>query len=166
VHAQILQLLRDLRDAKRVGLEVPQRAVPGKIGWKLRGPKRAESYSIVGIIDLDGDEQSDSARLHEMIKNVGGSIDNEVDEQGVLYVDGEISVDGQPSITEKTKFVVVGKIPDIVEQSDQDEIFTSLKIAGFYKDIEDQARAKGVRIISLTDFLRHIGYERIESPAE
>ena len=166
IHEQILQLLRDLREAKRVGLGGGRERPVPRTAWKLRGPKRAETYSIVGIIDLDGDDQSDSARLHEMIKNVGGSIDNEVDEQGVLHVDGAIPDDGRPRLTEKTKFVVVGKIPDIAERLSQDEIATALKIGGFYKDIEDQARAQGVRIIELKDFLRYIGYERVEGLAE
>jgi hypothetical protein len=158
-HEQILQLLRDLRDAKRVGQGAPRQQASPKAGWKLRGPKRAEVYSFVGLIDLDGDGTGNSDRLHELLKIIGSSIDNEVDEKGVLRIDGEIPDDGRPCITEKTKFVVVGTIPEFANSPDPEEIYTSLKIAGFYKDIEDQARAKGVRIIKLADFLRYIGYE-------
>jgi hypothetical protein len=35
-----------------------------------------------------------------------------------------------------------------------------LKIAEIYKEMGDQARAQGVRIVGLEDFLRYIGYER------
>ena len=117
----------------------------------------------MGIIDLDGDGEDDRARLRRVIEATGGSIDNEVDEQGVLRVDGRIPDDGKPCITDMTKFVVVGKIPQAADLSDPDEIATSLKIGGFYKDLEDQARARGVRIVGLEDFLRHIGYEPLHN---
>ena len=165
-HEQILQLLRDLRDAKRLGQGAAKAPALPRVGWKLRGPRRAETYSIVGIIDLDGDDISDAGRLRDLIHALGANIDNEVDEQGVLYVDGVIPDVGRPCITEKTKFVVVGKIPQPADLSDVKEIMTGLKIAELYKEIEDQARAQHVRIVSLADFLRYIGYERIESQAE
>ena len=98
----------------------------------------------------------------EAAAGAGASIDNEVDEQGVLRVDGRIPDDGRPGILEKTKFVVVGKIPQPADLSDADEIATGLKIGALYKDLEDQARDRGVRVIGLEDFLRYIGYERLE----
>lgn len=164
-HEQILQLLRDLREAKRLGQGAPQAQAIPRAGWKIRGPKRTESYSIVGIIDLDGDGEGDSVRLHELIQFIGGNIDNEVDEQGVLRVDGRIPDDGRPRITEKTKFVVVGKITEPADSPDVEEINTTLKIAEFYKEMEDQARAQGVRVVALADFLRYIGYERLAGNA-
>jgi hypothetical protein len=161
-HEQILRLLRDLRDAKRAGQGTASEPANPKTGWRLRGPTRAETYSFVGIIDLDGDGQSDRGRLHDLVKFIGASIDNEVDEQGVLRIDGRIPDDGRPSITEKTKFVVVGNIPQPADTSDAEEINATLKMCALYKDIEDQARALGVRIVALEDFLRYIGYERLE----
>lgn len=165
-HEQILQLLRDLRDAKRAGQGAANEPAAPRAGWKLRGPKRAESYSVVGIIDLDGDDKSDAGRFHDLIRAIGASIDNEVDEQGVLRIDGALSDDGRVFISEKTKFVVVGKIPQPADLADANEIATSLKIGGLYKDLEDQARDRGVRIVSLKDFLRYIGYERVDKSTE
>jgi hypothetical protein len=161
-HQEILQLLRDLREAKRVGQAAPQGRTSRRTGWKLRGSKREETYSLVGIMDLDGDGEDDSGRLRRVIKGIGGSIDNEVDERGELRVDGRFPDDRRPSLSEKTKFVVLGRIPQVADLTDPEEMETSLKIAGFYKELEDQARARGVRIISLEDFLRYIGYEQVE----
>jgi hypothetical protein len=162
-HEEILQLLRDLREAKRMGQGAAARPAARGTGWQLRGPRRAETYSLVGIMDLDGDGEGDSGRLHEVIKAAGARIDNEVDEEGVLRVDGSIPDDGLPRITEKTKFVVVGRIPQVADTADPDEIATILKVAGFLKDLEDRARTHGVRIVRLADFLEYLGYEPVES---
>jgi hypothetical protein len=162
-HERILQLLRDLRQAKRVGHVAPAPQSPPSTGWKLRGPKRAETYSLVGIMDLDGDGDGDSGLLREVIRAIGASIDNEVDEHGVLRVGGSIPDDGRPRITEKTKFVVVGRIPQVADTADPDEIATSLKIAESLKVLGDEARAHGVRIVRLGDFLHYLGYERSDT---
>jgi hypothetical protein len=158
-HEQILQLLRDLRVAKRAVHGAPAEQAAPQAGWKLRGRKRAETYSIVGIIDLDGDGKDDSRRLHRLINAIGADFDNEINEKGNLLINGQIPDPYKPEITEKTKFVILGTIPQFADLSDPDEIATSLKIAGLYKDLEDQARARGVRIVALSDFLRYIGYE-------
>jgi hypothetical protein len=157
-HQQILELLRNLREAKHGVGPAPAEEGSAPIGWKLRGLKRDETYSLVGIMDLDGDGIDDSSRLRRLIRAIGGRIDNEVDERGFLRVDGKFPDDAKPHITARTKFVVIGAIPEIAELSDPDEIQTSLKIAGLYKDIEGQARARGVRIVRLDDFLQYIGY--------
>ncbi len=162
-HEQILQLLRDLREAKRAVRGASAEQTAPQAGWKLRGRKRAETYSIVGIIDLDGDGKDDSRRLHRLVNAIGASIDNEINEKGNLLVNGQIPDPYKPEITEKTKFVILGTIPQFADLSDPGEMATSLKIAGLYKDLEDQARARGVRIVSLNDFLRYIGYEPQES---
>jgi hypothetical protein len=158
VHAQVLQLLRDLREAKRAGQGASQKA-PSRTGWKLRGPKLVETYSLVGIMDLNGDGEDDRGLLRRLVAAIGGSIDNDVDELGVIRIDGTFPDDGKASLSDKTKFIVVGRIPDVADLSDPHEIATTLKIAGHYKDLQDQARARGVRIITLKDFLRYIGYE-------
>jgi hypothetical protein len=111
---------------------------------------------------MDGDEKSDAVRLLGLIKSIGASVDNEVDEHGELRVNGEIPNDARPRVTQKTNFVVVGKIPQPADLTDPDEIQESLKIAEHYFQITIQAKAIGVRIISLQDFLKYIGYERVD----
>jgi hypothetical protein len=164
-HDQILDLLRDLREAKRAMQGAPHDQATPPAGFKLRGRRRDETYSLVGIMDLDGDGEDDSDRLRRLINAIGASIDNEIDEKGNLRVDGKIPDEYKPCLTEKTKFVIVGRIPQASDSSDPDEIATSIKISGLYKDLEDQARAQGVRIIRLDDFLRYIGYEPLGTKA-
>jgi len=157
--AEILQLLRDLREARGVGQAAPEtRSL--RPSWRLRGPKHPDTYSLVGVFDLDGDGEDDSGRLRKIIRANGGAIDNEVDARGRLFVGGEFPDDGKPLVTEKTKFVVLGAIPQVADLSDPDDCAASVKIAEYYKQIEEQARARGVRIIRLDEFLRYIGYEK------
>ena len=162
-HDQILQLLRDLRDAKRPAQAAPQAEGSPRTIWKPKRPRHGETYSLVGNMDLDGDDEDDSQQLRELIQGSGGKIDNQVDDQGVLRVGGKVPDDGKPRVTEKTKFVIVGKIPEIAETTNADEIATILKIAEYRKEIEDQARSQGVRMIRLGDFLDYIGYEPTET---
>jgi hypothetical protein len=166
VHDQILDLLRDLREAKRAIHGAPNEQAAPTAGFRLRGRKRDETYSVVGIMDLDGDGEDDGGRLRRLINLIGASIDNDIDGEGKLLVNGETPDPYKPEITEKTKFVILGKIPQAADLSDPDEIATGLKIAGLYKDLEDQARALGVRIIRLNEFLRYIGYESSEGKTE
>jgi len=119
---------------------------------------RGEAFSIVGIMDLDGDGKDDRDLLNEAVATAGAVIDNDVDEKGILRVDGKIPDDGKSRITEKTKFLVIGKIPEIADTADPDEIATIQKILGLRKDLEDAARERGVRVLSLGDFVSYIGY--------
>ncbi len=119
---------------------------------------RGEAFSIVGIMDLNGDGKDDRDLLKEAVATAGAVIDNDVDEKGILRVDGKVPDDGKPRITEKTKFVVIGKIPEIADTADPDEQATITKILGFRKELEDAARERGVRILSLSDFTNYIGY--------
>lgn len=126
------------------------------LSWR---PGRGEAFSIIGIMDLDGDGTDDRDLLKEAVATASGVIDNDVDGQGELFVNGKNSEDGKPRITERTKFVVIGKIPEVADSVDPDEIQTILKINRLRKDLEDSARVHGVRIISLSDFLKYVGYK-------
>jgi len=125
---------------------------------------RGEAFSIVGIIDLDGDGQDDREVLRQQVRSVGAVIDNEVDERGVLRVGGEIPGDGRPRFTEKTKYLVIGKIPEPADLADPAQMATAQKILGLRKDLEDAARERGVRVISLGDFLNYLGYKPRRGP--
>ncbi|MBI3862681.1 MAG: hypothetical protein HY290_12395 [Planctomycetia bacterium] len=161
-HEKILRLLRDLREARRIGQRVPDKKVAPTTSWRFRGPRRAEAYSLVGILDLDGDGKGDRDLILDMIAASTGKVDNEIDEQGVLRVDGQ--VEDRPSFSDRTKFIVLGKIPQPADLSDADQIATSLKIAEHYMLLEAQARERGVRTIGLEEFVRFIGFERVTAP--
>ncbi|MGE5195603.1 MAG: hypothetical protein ACM3U2_24180 [Deltaproteobacteria bacterium] len=126
----------------------------------LWSPGRGEAFSIVGIMDLDGDGKDDRDLLLEQVRTAGATVDNDIDEKGVLRVNGKIPDDNKPRITEKTKFVVIGKIGEISETADPDEIATIQKIQELRKELEDAARERGVRVLSLSDFLVYIGYKQ------
>jgi hypothetical protein len=120
-----------------------------------------EAFSFVGIVDLDGDKKHDRDTLHEIVATAGGVIDNEVTPEGVLIVNGkEVDADGKPVVTEHTKFLVIARIPEISDTADPEEIQKILKIQGYRKDLEDAARERGVRVVSLSDFLNYIGHKQ------
>lgn len=128
-------------------------------------PGRKENFSFVGIIDLDGDGKSDRQRLHELVSGAGATIDNEVDDDGkrIRYTKfPNESIDygeGVPGIDVNTKFLVVGEIPDIaLAVKDEDKARISL-ILKHRKNLGDEAKQQGVRVVNLNDFLSWIGYQ-------
>ena len=97
--------------------------------------------------------------MNEAVATAGAVIDNDVDEKGILRVNGKIPDDGKPRITEKTKFVVIGKIPEIADTADPDEHgHDPPRSSDLRKELEDAARERGVRVLSLSDFVSYIGY--------
>jgi hypothetical protein len=162
VHEQILELLRVLREAKKAqeAPSAPAKSVTHLPNWRLRGPKRYEAYALAGLIEIDGDQHFDRSRLHDVIKAAGGQFDNEVADDGTLFVDGQL--DDRPSLSEKTKYLVVGTIPQPADIADPEQIGTALKIAGRLYDLEEAALERGVRIVSLREFLKYLGYEPSE----
>jgi hypothetical protein len=117
-----------------------------------------EAFSFVGIFDLDGDKKDDRDQLREIVATAGATIDNDVDPNGVLTVNGKEA--DKPVVTEHTKFVVIGKIPEISETEDKEEIAAILRVNDKRKDLEEAARERGVRVVSLSDFLTYIGYKQ------
>lgn len=123
-------------------------------------PGRSENFAFVGILDLDGDGKSDRDLLKEILRTTGAGVDNEVDDKGILWVNGQQSEDGRPRIDEHTKFLVIGKIPDIASTADPEEQKIIQNILGLRKELEQAARERGVPIRSLSDFLNYIGYKQ------
>ena len=58
------------------------------------------------------------------------------------------------------KFLVIGRIPEVSDTADPEEIKTILKVQEYRKLLEDAARERGVRVVSLSDFLKYIGYKQ------
>jgi hypothetical protein len=118
-----------------------------------------EAFSVIGLVDLDGDGKDDRDVFNEVVTTAGATIDNDVDPKGVLRVNGKIPDDGKPRLSERTKFLVIAKIPEVADTSDVDDIAAILKINEYRKALENAARERGVRIVSLGDFLNYIGYK-------
>lgn len=123
----------------------------------LWSPGRGETFSVIGMTDLDGDGKDDPDLFSELLATAGASIDNRVDPKGVLTVNGKI--EDKPRITEKTKFLVIGKIPEIADTADPEEMNNIKKISEFREELEKSARERGVRVVSLGDFLNYVGYK-------
>lgn len=114
-----------------------------------------EAYSLVGIIDLDRDGKDDRDLLFQTIAANGGIVDNDIDGRGILRIFGKI--EKEPRLSEKTKYVVIGTIPEVEKAPPADRpglkqmhtLLDNLRIA---------AREHGVRVVSLGDFINYIGY--------
>lgn len=122
----------------------------------LWSPGGTEQFAIVGKIDIDGDGISDRDRFHELITSVGSAISNEVDDQGVLLVNGQQA--DKPIIDETTKFLIVGRIPDFSDAVVPEEKDMIKKMYDHKRSMEDAAREHAVRVVKLTDFLAWVGY--------
>lgn len=106
------------------------------------------SFSIVGGIDLDGDGQSDRDLFHELVKASGAVIDNEVDEDGNLRGDG---------ISINTRFLIIGDIP-VEPPSSPSKLAMYNKLKQNQLLLSNQAAERGVRVVTLDNFLNYIGY--------
>lgn len=109
------------------------------------------AISTVGLIDLDGDGEMDRDRFHELLALNDASIDNEVDDQGNRTGEG---------ISVNTKFLVIGDIPDLKTEFGNLTVDTDAikAMANAQEQMIQEARAQGVRIITLRDFLQYLGY--------
>jgi len=119
-----------------------------------------ESFAFAGVFDLDEDGDSDRGLLHRIVRAAGATISNEVDDQGVRHGTG---------LTNEDKFLVLGHIPDPLATADPKEREIREKMAKELKQIEDEAKNKGVRIIRKSDFLAYIGFKadrRLWRPGE
>ncbi|MCA9116271.1 MAG: hypothetical protein KDA79_14395 [Planctomycetaceae bacterium] len=149
-----------LSEARILTDDIYQPMAPGDpIYTPLWSPGRSEAFSIIGLIDLDGDKKSDRPQFHDLVAAAGATIDNEVDENGNRTGDG---------IAHRTKFLIVAEIPDPSQVAHNDRPAAE-KISREFSALRKEARLQGVRIISLSDFLAHIGYkpqQRIWRPGE
>lgn len=126
----------------------------------LWSPGRSEVFSIVGLIDVNGDGRSDRELIREFVAAVGARFDNEVDDEGNRIGTG-ISID--------TKFLIVGELPDPAEATTQAEQKVARQIQNHYSDMLKEARFNGVRRVRLNDFLDYVGYrpeKRLWRPGE
>ncbi len=121
-------------------------------GTRMGGrPGVREKFAEVGIVDLDNTGVGDRDVLHNLVEAANGEIADEVDDHGVRHPPGG-------SITVATKFLVIGKIPDY-SRSKPNEVEFHKKIAALKTKMVNEATENGVRVVSMEDFLRYIGYD-------
>lgn len=108
-------------------------------------PDVAVKYAFVGLIDIDGDGNSDRKRMHDAITRAGCEIISEVDDQGKRT--------GKP-LTAETKFLVIGTLPDPEATKDPKQREIAERISKHAANMRAEARKHGVRAVKLISFLR------------
>ena len=115
-------------------------------------PGLVEKISLVGMVDLDNDGKSDREQFKQLMAVSGAVLDNEITDEGErLPADGKITV--------HTKFLVLGDVPDPTTLVSEKDKAINQKITGHLTELRKEARANGVRIIKINDFLAHVGFQ-------
>ena len=98
-------------------------------------PGRPEHFALAGMMDIDGDGESDRQQIRDLIALNGGIIDAEED-AGTKT--GHVTIN--------TKYVILGEEPK-----------QEAKLTG-YSEIFDEAKIYGVKTLSVHEFLDYMGY--------
>lgn len=116
-------------------------------------PGAVEFFSFVGVLDMDGDGESDRDLLHDLLENAGAEVEVEVDDQGNRVPEGR-------KMSVKTKFLVMGDIPDKSKFAGFDDRQDELqKMNDEAIALRKEAVQQGIKIVTFRDFLNYIGYE-------
>lgn len=119
----------------------------------LFSPGATEYFSFVGILDMDGDGKSDRDILHDVIATAGAAIEVEVDDQGNRSPEGR-------KMSVKTKFLVIGDIPDPSDFSGFDDKQEEVqKIIDEHGALLKESLQQGIKVVTFRDFLNYIGFE-------
>jgi hypothetical protein len=114
---------------------------------------RAEYFAFVGLIDFDKDGKSDRETLHRLLKGAKAEIELEVDDQGQR-------MPAEAKLTENTKFLILGEVPDPSNFATGDPRFPQVKaIMEQMNALLKEATLKGVRVVKLSDFMAYMGFQ-------
>jgi len=123
-----------------------------KIYSPLWAPGRHEHVALAGLIDIDGDGQSDLEQMKQIIAVNGGVIDAEMLEDGTTK--GEITLN--------TRFLISGEEKEITATGDRLTDPSNEKKTTASGELEARARRLGVTSIPVDKFLDHIGWRPAE----
>ena len=116
-------------------------------------------FSFVGTLNIDGDGQEDRQLLFSKIRDEGGEVELFVDEQGRRH-DGDGDLNPDARLSSKTKFLVLGEIPNPGDYAtNQPEFEWAGEILQRRQELEKEARQQGIRIVNLPDFVSYLGYK-------
>jgi cell shape-determining protein MreC len=168
---EVTRILEDRLAEARILSDDPSRPIAkgDPIYTPLWNPGRTERFAFVGLIDIDSDGSytGDRERLHDLIRSAGAEISSEVNDLGERTPQ---NAQGEPvRIDEQTRFLVIGAIPDWSTEPPGERRQQLQQIAEHRKQMEDEARSAGVRVVNLNTFLDYIGYvpqQRRWSPGE
>lgn len=110
---------------------------------------RTEAFALVGRFDLDGDGKDDRELLYDLVTANGARIDTDVDMKGTRT---------GKTITNETKFLVIGEVPDSTQVQDPEEKRAFEEIANQRKILKQEADESGVTTVTMNNFLSWMGY--------
>jgi len=128
---------------------------------------KAEEFAIVGFVDVDGDGKSDRQLLNDVVANTGASMSIQIDDLGE-----RVNEKGEPTdrpIDVNIKFLVIGEILDPTETALPKDKEILKKVARKRKELVEEARENGTRVVNLNTFLDIVGYKsqrRLWAPGE
>lgn len=152
-----------LSEAKVIQEDLYRPMSPGDaVFTPLWSPGRAEKFAAVGIIDMDGDGKSDRDLFHAEMGVRGADIATEVNDKGERIPD-DVKID------ESFKFLILGKIPDPTNAITPEEKSIATAIMSHHKEMREEARQHGIRVVNVSEFMDYIGYkpkQRLFRPGE
>ena len=114
---------------------------------------QTEYFAFVGELDIDGDGRDDRQLVERILENQGAKLDFYVNE------DAE-RVPSNGRISERTKFLVVGDIPDLSSIGTQDDRYDKVKqLEETASELRKEALRFGKRVVGLREFLAFVGYK-------
>lgn len=105
--------------------------------WHRGVPQR---FAFTGKIDLNDDGRSDLSLARDLVSINGGKVDAHPDDEGNMT--GQITVD--------TRYLVFGEYPESPNDAN---------LRTTWQKMHDDAKAMGVELISITDFMNQMGYK-------
>jgi hypothetical protein len=153
-----------LSEAKVISEDLFRPIAPGDaVFTPLWSPGRSEKFAVVGLIDMDGDgKYNDRDLFHAEMGVRGAEIATEVDDKGQRTPQGV-------AIDESFRFLILGKIPDPVNAITPEEKAIANDIMNHHKEMRDEARMHGIRVMNVSEFMDYIGYkpkQRLFRPGE
>jgi hypothetical protein len=139
---EVVRLLGDHMAEARITKDEPSNPIlPGDNIYSQvwhRGKKL--HFALTGLIDVDGDGQSDLQLVRELIKQNGGIVD--------AYLGDDGKVDGE--ITANTRFLILGDVPKATSKTGMEQ---------GYHEMSKTAASLGVQTVQLAQFIDQMGYK-------
>ncbi len=123
-------------------------------------PGRKLQIAVVGLLDFDGNPESDREEFRRITASAGIEVVLEVDDDAVILgQNGEQVPESEISsrMTSDTRFLVIGA-PGDRSSADESRILIYDQIESHQREMTKAAENNGVYVLSLSSFLDFIGY--------